>query len=95
MKIDLIKYKNLGKNILFFLGRRCWLLIVILLLIIFSTAGIVFYQYAYKVVYQEQIISVGGEKVNQNKYQKIKKNIENKQQYLQNILNKEITDPFK
>lgn len=95
MKIDLTKYKKTGKNILAFFGKRCWLLIIILLFIVIFVAGAVFYQYAYKVVYQEQNVFISGETINQKNYQDIKKRMEKRQQYLQNILNKELSDPFK
>jgi hypothetical protein len=89
------KCQKFLKHLLVFLNEHIFAVFVILTLVIFALAGLIFYQYGYKVAYREAQVSIKEVQVNSQLYQKVMERFGQREKNIQEALNKNYSDPFR
>jgi hypothetical protein len=87
--------KEKGINCCIFIQRHNKLFFIILVFLIFSAAGIIFYKYAYDVAPSSGNFQVQNIKIDEQLYKKVMDNFKQKEQRVLEAGNKTYLDPFK
>ncbi len=92
---NLNKCQKILKCLLLFLSEHIFAVFLILILVILVLAGLIFYQYGYKVAYREAQVSIKEVQVNSQLYQKIMARFDQREEEIKEISNKNYPDPFR
>ena len=87
--------KEKGINYCAFIQKHNKLFFIILVFLIFSAAGIIFYKYVYDVAPSSGNLKVQDVKIDEQLYKKVMENFKQKEQRVLEAGNKTYPDPFK
>lgn len=92
---NLTQLKETASRILVLVQKKRSLVFILLLALVFLLAGLIFYQYGYRASSTKVESQVQMTKINEQLYQKVIKQIQEKEQRLKEAEKKTYPDPFR